>query len=812
MRRPALASPDRRRFLAATATGLLLPAAASWPLLASARAAGAGMPFPLDAVRLHAGPFAHAHALNLRYLAALDVDRLLAPYRIEAGLPSPSPKYPNWESMGLDGHTAGHYLSALAQQAAQGDDGMPRRLDAMVDALAEVQRANGDGYLGGVPNGRVLWNRIATGEFQAEAFSLDGAWVPFYNLHKMYAGLRDAWLLAGNATARDLLVRFADWCDALVANLDDVQLQRILDTEHGGMNEVLADIHAITGERRYLALARRFCHRAILDPLLRGEDRLDGLHANTQIPKVIGFARIGELDDEPGWIEAARFFWETVSQRRSIAFGGNSAREHFHPADDFSTMLASREGPETCNSYNMLRLTMLLHRLDPQPRYVEFIERVLFNHILSTQHPRHGGLVYFTPIRPRHYRVYSQPQECFWCCVGTGIENHGRHGAFVYACGEDTLAVNLYIASSVHWRERGLTLRQETAFPEDPRTVLHLRLAEPQAFALQLRHPSWLQGGLSVQVNGRPWPLASQPGGVASLYRTWRDGDRIDIALPMRTRIEALPDGSDWVAVMHGPLMLAARTGDDGLDGLLADDGRGSHIAPGPYLPLDGAPMLVGERDRLADHIRPVPGEPLVFTASALLRPATFRELRLEPFFRVHDARYMAYWRTATSAEYPAVVAAIEATERERQALEARTLDQVQPGEQQPEVDHAYAGRESDTGTLMGRAWRDAGGWFGYRLRARRDVAADAPLALALDLFGGDWNVAMDVEVEGRVLTTVEMSGAGTDEFGVRQIALPPDLSALARGDGIEVRFIARDGRRTPRLFGLRLLSATTDG
>src|SRR5690606_1813222 len=384
------------------------------PLPATAGVAGAGNPFPLDAVRLDSGPFAHAHALNLRYLAALDVDRLLAPYRIEAGLPSPAPKYPNWESMGLDGHTAGHYLSALAQQAAQGDGGMRRRLDAMVDALAEVQRANGDGYLGGVPNGRVLWNRIASGEFQAEAFSLDGAWVPFYNLHKMYAGLRDAWLLAGNATARDLLVRFADWCDALVANLDDVQLQRILDTDHGGLNEVRADVYAITGERRHLMLARRFCHRAILDPLLRGEDRLDGLHANTQIPKVIGFARIGELDDEPAWIEAARFFWETVSQRRSIAFGGNSAREHFHPADDFSAMLASREGPETCNSYNMLRLTMLLHRLDPQPRHVEFIERVLFNHILSTQHPRHGGLVYFTPIRPRHYRVYSQPQECFW--------------------------------------------------------------------------------------------------------------------------------------------------------------------------------------------------------------------------------------------------------------------------------------------------------------------------------------------------------------------------------------------------------------
>lgn len=801
-------SPQRRRFLAATGSGLLLPVAGALPALAAAGSAVAATPFALADVRLTDGPFAHAQALNRRYLAALDIDRLLAPYRIEAGLPSPAPKYPNWESMGLDGHTAGHYLSALAQQAAQGEETMRTRLDAMVEALAEVQQANGDGYLGGVPNGRTLWNRIASGEFQAEAFSLDGAWVPFYNLHKMYAGLRDAWLMAGNATARALLVRFADWCDSLVANLDDTQLQRILDTEHGGMNEVLADVYAITGERRYLALARRFCHRAILDPLLRREDRLDGLHANTQIPKVIGFARIGELDDEPAWIEAAKFFWETVALRRSVAFGGNSVREHFHPADDFSPMLASREGPETCNSYNMLRLTALLHRLAPDPRYPEFHERVLFNHILSSQHPEHGGLVYFTPIRPRHYRVYSQPEQCFWCCVGTGLESHGRHGAFAYAHGGDALAVNLYIASSLHWRERGLVLRQDTAFPEEPRTRLRLQLERPQALTLQLRHPGWLQGPLVATVNGERWPLASSPGSLASIARTWRDGDTVEIELPMTTRIEALPDGPDWVAVMHGPLMLAARTGSESLDGLVADDGRGSHIAPGPYLPLDGAPMLVGEREALASHIVPVAGEPLVFTAAALIRPGGFRQLRLEPLSRVHDTRYMTYWRTATPSAYPAVVAAIEAAERDREALDARTLDQVQPGEQQPEVDHGYEGKDSATGSLMGRGWRDAGGWFAYRLQARREVPAGTPLALQLELFGGEWNVAMDVEVDGRVLSRIDMSGAGgTDDFGLRGIALPPDLAAAARSRGIRVRFVARDGRRTPRLFGLRLLA-----
>ncbi|KAF1698368.1 glycosyl hydrolase [Pseudoxanthomonas jiangsuensis] len=800
---------DRRRLVAALVPAALLPLA---PLslaraVATPVARGPLQFAPLADVHLSSGPFAHASALNLRYLAALDMDRLLAPCRREAGLPSPAPAYPNWESMGLDGHTAGHYLSALAQQAAQGDTRMRDRLDYMVAAIAECQRAHGDGYAGGVPGGRKLWARIAAGDFTAESFSLEGAWVPFYNLHKTFAGLRDAWWLAGHRQAREALVGFADWVERLVANLDDRRLQRVLDTEHGGMNEVLADVYAITGERRYLALARRFSHRALLDPLLRREDALDGLHANTQIPKVIGFARIGELDGDEAWIDAARFFWERVALHRSIAFGGNSVREHFNPAADFAPMVQSREGPETCNSYNMLKLTLLLERLRPDPRHADFYERTLFNHVLSSQHPGHGGLVYFTPIRPRHYRVYSQPQECFWCCVGSGLENHGRHAAFAYSRGDGVLRVNLYMDSQLDWAERGLQLRQRTAFPEEPRTALRLSLQRAQSFALELRHPHWLHGPLRVKVNGRPWPLHSTPSSYARIERRWRNGDRVEVELPMHTRIEALPDGSEWVAAMHGPLLLAARTGDEGIDGLIADAGRGSHIAPGAYLPLDAAPMLVGDRDALAGGITPLPARPLAFGADALVQPATFRGLRLEPLYRIHDARYMAYWRTTTAAGYPAVVASIEAAERERQALDARTLDQVQPGEQQPEVEHGYEGQDSSTGMLLGRRWRDAGRAFSYRLRAPHGHAGGVPLALRLGLFGGDWQVAMDVEVDGLVVGTVQLDGSGTDDFLAREIALPDALARTARArDGIQVRMRARDGRRTARLFELRLV------
>ena len=254
-----------------------------------------------------------------------------------------------------------------------------------------------------------------------------------------------------------MLVALADWCDALVAKLSDEQMQEMLGAEHGGMNEVLADVYALTGDRKYLALAQRFSHRALLEPLRGTRTRSPACTPTRRSRRSIGYERIAELGGDAGGREAAAFFWDTVVHRRTVAFGGNSVREHFNPPDDFASMIESREGPETCNTYNMLRLTEQLFRGKPPAEYADYYERALFNHILSTQHPEHGGYVYFTPIRPRHYRVYSQPNECFWCCVGTGMENHGKYGRFIYAHRGDELFVNLFIASELKWPERGMT-------------------------------------------------------------------------------------------------------------------------------------------------------------------------------------------------------------------------------------------------------------------------------------------------------------------------------------------------------------------
>ncbi len=760
--------------------------------------------FPLSRVRLLDGPFKHAAELNRAYLLEHDIDRLLAPFRIEAGLPSPQPKYPNWESSGLNGHTAGHYLTALAQEwATAGDAECKRRLDAMVAALAECQAAGGDGYVGGIPRGRTLWNDIAAGRINFQNFSLNGAWVPWYNEHKLFAGLRDAWVLAGNAQARDVLIRLADWCDALLAPLTDAQMQGMLGTEHGGMNEVLADVHALTGEAKYLRLAQRFSHRAILDPLLKHEDRLTGLHANTQIPKVIGFARIAELGGDASWRDAARYFWNTVSGPRSLAFGGNSEREHFNPVGNFSAMLESREGPETCNTYNMLRLTEALFRHEPAARYADFYERALYNHILASQHPEHGGYVYFTPARPRHYRVYSQPEVCFWCCVGTGMENHGKYGAFIYARAgtDDALYVNLFAASELDWSERGMRVRQETAFPDEARTSLVISTARPQKLKLKIRHPGWCDRP-EVAINGVPQAVLTSASSYIEIEREWHEGDRVDVALPMRTTIERLPDGSDYAAVLHGPIVLAAKTGTEQLDGLIAGDGRMAHIAPGPYLPLDQAPMLVGDAAGIAGGIQPIAGRPLTFTASGLIQPEQFKNLELMPFFRLHDARYMLYWRTVPAEKYPEVVAALEATERARLALEARTLDHVAPGEQQSEVEHGFAGQATRTSAALGRRSREAqGGWFSYQLNAR--AAGGAALELIVSYDGGERDRALDLFLNDRLVASVEMKGEKRDRLVEVAYPVPADV---ARAGTITVKFASRDKSRTPSVYGVRLV------
>lgn len=758
---------------------------------------------PLTSVRLLDGPFADAVKANRTYLLALEPDRLLAPFFREMGMEPKARPYGNWESTGLNGHTAGHYLSAMAAMIASGadtpDGELRRRLDYMVTEMDRCQKASGDGYIGGVPGSRELWKAIAAGRVE----EINRKWVPWYNLHKIFAGLRDAYWFTGNRQARDILVRCGDWCEAVTARLSDEQMQRMLGQEHGGINEVLADIYTITGNEKYLRLASRFCHKAVLDPLKRHEDQLTGKHANTQIPKVVGLERIATLTGDKEADSGARFFWENVTRKRSLAFGGNSVSEHFNDPKDFHGMLESREGPETCNTYNMLRLTEQLFASQPNAVYADFYERALYNHILASINTRRPGYVYFTPIRPEHYRVYSQPDQGFWCCVGTGMENPGRYGQFIYSQATNGLYVNLFIASEIMATNLGLTLRQETAFPDEPRTRLTLKLRKSAEFALYLRHPGWVASGeFVVKINGKSLVATSAPSSYAELRREWRDGDRVEIEFPMRTAVERLPDGSDWVAILRGPIVLASPAGTNNLEGLYANDGRMAHIAGGPLVSMDRAPVLLASAGEVLQHVKPdAAAGPMHFRLTDVIEPTVKDGLPLVPFFRLHEERYQMYWQLTTKEELAVKRERLAAAERAKALREANTLDRVAPGEQQPEVEHDFVGQNSDSGLRNGRRWR-RGEWFQYTLSTRGAKSVE----LAVTYGGGDTGRGYEVLVNGELLATETADDSTLGQFFVKRYSIPAKVLSDAANGRLTVKFSAKPGARPVGVYDVRLM------
>jgi DUF1680 family protein len=762
--------------------------------------------FPLASVRLLEGsPFHAAVRANRSYLLAHHPDRLLAPFLREAGLTPKASPYGNWESSGLDGHTAGHYLSALAMMVAASEDTpdgiLSRRLDYMLNELQRCQIAHGNGYIGGVPGSQALWRAVGSGEIDAHAFGLNGAWVPWYNVHKTFAGLRDAAEFANREKARELLVGLGNWCVRLVGELNDQQMQDMLRSEHGGMNEVLADIFVMTGDEKYLEAARRFNHREVLEPLMAHQDRLTGLHANTQIPKVIGLQRIAALTGDARAGSGARFFWSTVAEERSVAFGGNSVSEHFNDKRDFRRLIEHREGPETCNTYNMLRLTEHLFTAAPQAFYADFYERALYNHILAALHPDEPGYVYFTPLRPQHYRVYSAPEQAFWCCVGTGMENPGRYGRFIYARGQDGLYVNLFIPSALEVA-KGFTLRQETRFPYEPHTRIRLTLDAPAAFRLRIRHPGWVAAGaFTVTVNGKAAKTVSTPCSYAELNRTWNDGDVVEAKLPMHTIIERLPDRSDWAAILQGPIVLAAPAGTEDLAGLRADDSRRGHVAQGAMVPLDRVPVLVGKAEELPARVVADPkAGPLQFKLTDVVEPAPPGGVPLKPFFLLHDQRYQMYWQLTTAEDLATRRAHVAARERARAAREAATLDRVAVGEQQPEAEHGFQGEETETGVHEGRRWRH-GAWFQYFLDPRGERA----IALEVTYWGGDRGRAFVVLVNGIRIATKELTGERPGAFFEERYRIPPEALEASADGRVTVRFAATR-RLAGGIYDIRLI------
>jgi len=580
-------------------------------------------------------------------------------------------------------------------------------------------------------------------------------------------------------------------------------MQSMLDAEHGGMNEIFADAFEMTGNEKYLEAAKRFSHEMLLNPMAEGKDNLDNKHANTQVPKAIGFERIGEVGNDPKFAKAGDFFWRTVTTNRTLAFGGNSRREFFPSVASSADFINDVEGPESCNSYNMLKLSEDLFRNHPSAEYVDYYERTLYNHILSTQHPEHGGYVYFTPARPQHYRVYSTPNQAMWCCVGSGMENHGKYNEFIYTHSKDSLFLNLFIASELNWKEKGIKFRQQTRFPFEEATRFTVTDGSSR-FKLLVRYPSWVKdGALKIAVNGKALSFAAHPSSYIAIDRVWKKGDVVQITLPMHNTIEHLPNVPEYIAFLHGPILLGAKTGTEDLRGLVADDSRWGHIASGKKLPLNKAPIIIDDNiASLTTKLKPVAGKPLTFTVSQvkLVNPIN---IVFEPFFKIHDSRYMMYWMALSNKQYKSYVDSLSIIENQRLELQKRTIDFVAPGEQQPEADHAMQRQNSNTGNNLDEFWRDArgSGFFSYKLSTNRETA----LSLIVRYWGAETgNRKFDIYIDDEKLVTEDISGKWNQrKFQEVEYTIPDSM--VQGKESVRVKFQPVSGNFAGGVYYIRL-------
>ena len=760
--------------------------------------------FALGDVQLLGGPLKDRQDLNVETLLSYDTDKLIAPFYEEAGMRPKATKFSNWA--GLDGHVLGHYLSALAMHyAASGDELVKERLEYVLSELKTIQdqnskEANFKGYISGVPNGKSMWLKFKNGDAGAQ----NGYWVPWYNIHKLYAGLRDAYIYAGYEQAKDMFLALCDWGLTITGGLNDSKMESMLGTEHGGMAEVYADAYALTKEKKYLDEAKRWAHKWLLNAMAAGNDNLTNVHANTQVPKVVGFARIAELTNDETYVKGSEYFWDRVVNNRSIAIGGNSISEHFPSFDNHKKYVEEREGPESCNTYNMLKLTERLFNMDHSAKQADFYERALFNHILSTIHPEHGGYVYFTPARPRHYRVYSKVNAAMWCCVGSGMENPAKYSQFIYTKDGDDLYVNLFAASLLNWKDKKVTIKQETAFPKGESAKF--TVTGSGSFDMKIRHPYWVkEESFKVIVNGDTVVKKSEPSSYVSAGKSWKSGDVIEVLFPMYTHVEDLPNVSDYVALLHGPIVLSAKTGTDGLTGLVADDGRWSHIASGALQSLDQAPMLASEKKDIPSKVEPVKGEPMHFKAPYLFANKKDANLLLEPFYEVHDARYMMYWMVLTD---PSILERLQKEQEEALELDNKTVDKVAPGEQQPEADHQMKCENSNSGTHQGEFYRDAGqcsGGSGGSISYLLETNSEDSLTLMVRYWGNEsCTRTFDIMIDNEKLVTENIVDKWKkDEFVNVKYPIP---DSMVKGKKeFRLTFKAESGM-VGGIFGVRLL------
>lgn len=672
--------------------------------------------FNLQDVQLLDGPFKTAMEADTRYLLLIEPDRLLADFRTHAGLTAKAQRYGGWESSGLAGHTLGHYLSACSMHyAATHDKRFLDKVNYIVNELAECAPKR-NGYVGAIPKEDSVWAEVEKGHIRSRGFDLNGAWSPWYTVHKIMAGLLDAYLYCDNKKALSVETGMANWTEQTIHNLPDSSLQRMLYCEYGGMNEVLVNTYALTGNKKYLDLSYKFHDRRVLDSLALQKDILPGKHSNTQIPKIIGCIRRYELTGDAKDKAIARFFWQTVVSDHTYAPGGNSNYEYMGPPNQLNDALTDNT-METCNTYNMLKLTRHLFALRPSATLMDYYERALYNHILSSQDHSTGMMCYFVPLRMGTQKEFSDSFNTFTCCVGSGMENHVKYGESIYFQGSDgSLYVNLFIPSQLNWKEKGVVLQQQTKLPADNSVLFTIKAAKPVAFPLHIRHPHWSGQQVWVAVNGKPVTnVKTDDNGYFTITRTWKTGDKIEFKPELHLYTSAIPDNANRLVIFYGPVVLAGVLGNKEPD------------------PVTGIPVLVTTEADPNQWLKASGDQPLVFHSVNTGQP---QDVTLIPFNQVQKEYYSVYWDVFTPQTWAGQQKVYEEEKRKKRQMEAQTVDLLRLGEMQPERDHDFTGEKIHTGEEHNRKWRLAypGGYFSFTMK----TDPSAPNSLLCTYWGMD--------------------------------------------------------------------------
>lgn len=739
--------------------------------------------FDLDEVKITEGIFRNAMARDIDYLLMLDPDRLLHRFHLHAGLPVKGEVYGGWESGGLSGHTLGHYLSACAMAYANtGNSELKRRIDYVSDELGRCQQARKTGYVGAIPDEDSIFAQVARGQIRSGGFDLNGGWSPWYTVHKVMAGLVDAYLYGGNEKALNIATGMADWAADIVNRLTGEQRLKMLNCEYGGMNEVLANLYAVTGDDKYLELSRKFHDDFVLGQLAKRIDPMPGKHANTNVPKAVGAIRRYELTGNEEDRVIAAFFWENMVQHHTYVIGGNSNYEYCGPPDKLSDRLSDNTC-ETCNTYNMLKLTRHLFCIQPGQELADYYERALYNHILASQNPVTGMMCYFLPLRMGTHKQFSDPFNTFTCCVGSGMENHVKYAESIYYKSDDGgLYVNLFIPSVLDWKSRGIKISQKTGFPGEGSSRLYLSLGKASRFPVYFRNPHWARKGVTIRVNGRPAGYRQDQAGFLVVERNWHDGDIVEIMFPMEVYSESMPDDTARSAFLYGPVVLAGQLGENQPD------------------PVYGTPVLMTLEHDPQKWMTAVPDSFLLFRTSGAGQPFDFS---LKPLFCTHEEYYSVYFDFFTPDAWEKRKAEYETEKKRQREIEIRTIDNFQMGEMQPERDHNLkASEKCFVEEALGRKGREARAdhYFSFTM----SVKPEYPNYLLLTYLGDDSNRKFDIMVDDTTLTTVEWNGGSTGRFYDEVYPLPAEL--IRGKESVTIMIKANHGRTAGRIFGCRIV------